>query len=135
MIAPQKSYVVSDRDTDERMELMEQALSEAGTPFRRIEGDRTVARQAYLYASGRTRPGLIVTHCDGVEHPSNHQSGRAADYWPVNGHGAVFCPRADDAAWEILAEAAEAHGLASGLRWPDDRRDPAHIEAIQEVTK
>jgi len=42
-------------------------------------GFRTVADQKYLYASGRTRPGKIVTRADGVKKMSNHQSGNAID--------------------------------------------------------
>ena len=42
-------------------------------------GFRTVADQKYLYASGRTRPGKIVTRADGVKKLSNHQSGNAID--------------------------------------------------------
>ena len=139
MKEPPKQLTVSDRETDERMLLMEQQLAEAGKPFRRIEGDRTPERQGWLYAKGRTIAGpdatpehplgRTVTQRDGVEILSNHQHGRAADYWPVSGAGGVFCPAADDSLWETLAEAAEAQGLASGLRWPAYCRDADHVEA------
>jgi hypothetical protein len=138
LIEPPKQYTVSDVEAAERMLLMEHALADAGTPFRRIEGDRTVARQVWLYMQGRTIPGprvdaehpmgLTVTDRDGVTALSNHQHGRAADYWPVDGAGHAFCPDGDDPIWETLAEAAEAQGLASGLRWK--RRDADHVEWV-----
>ncbi len=37
------------------------------------DGVRTLEQQAALYAQGRTTPGPIVTHCDGVLKRSNHQ--------------------------------------------------------------
>ena len=39
-----------------------------------IEGHRTTARQQDLFAQGRTRPGPIVTNCDGVNKKSRHQT-------------------------------------------------------------
>ena len=39
-----------------------------------IEGHRSSMRQADLYAQGRTRPGKIVTHKDGVTNKSKHQT-------------------------------------------------------------
>ena len=36
-------------------------------------GVRTTAEQHALYGQGRTQPGHIVTHDDGVIHRSNHQ--------------------------------------------------------------
>ena len=41
-------------------ELLE-ALSDESIPFRLFEGFRSLERQGYLYAQGRTRPGAIVT--------------------------------------------------------------------------
>jgi len=38
-----------------------------------VQGVRTVAEQAQLYAQGRTAPGRIVTMKNGVTNRSNHQ--------------------------------------------------------------
>jgi len=38
-----------------------------------IEGHRTTERQQELYAQGRTTPGNIVTHKDGILRLSKHQ--------------------------------------------------------------
>ena len=46
-------------------------------------GLRTAARQQELYAQGRTKPGPIITHTDGVEKKSIHQSGNAFDVFAV----------------------------------------------------
>ena len=53
-----------------------------------VSGNRTTEEQQALYAKGRTSPGGIVTHCDGVRNKSKHQGGRAADVvpYPVGWH-------------------------------------------------
>ena len=55
--------------------VMERMRNEYGHEVRLVEGFRDAARQAYLYAQGRTRPGPIVTWTL----DSAHQHGRAAD--------------------------------------------------------
>lgn len=37
-----------------------------------LEGHRSVERQKELYAQGRTTPGAIVTHVDGINKKSKH---------------------------------------------------------------
>lgn len=55
--------------------VMERMRNEYGHEVRLVEGFRDAARQEYLYAQGRTRPGPIVTWTL----DSAHQHGRAAD--------------------------------------------------------
>lgn len=55
------------------------ACEQAGLKVIVTETLRTTARQQYLYAQGRTRPGSIVTNCDGVTTKSIHQYGDAFD--------------------------------------------------------
>ena len=47
-----------------------------------ISGIRTEDEQKALYAKGRTKPGNIVTHKDGVDRKSRHQEGMAVDVVP-----------------------------------------------------
>ena len=49
-----------------------------------VYGHRSVAEQQELYAQGRTKPGSIVTKCDGVTNKSmhNYQPSRAVDVVP-----------------------------------------------------
>jgi hypothetical protein len=55
-------------------------MERQGTPFKVNETLRTAARQAQLFAQGRTTPGAIVTQLDGRPgNESRHQSGNAAD--------------------------------------------------------
>ena len=49
------------------------AMDALGYPMVVTAGVRTVAEQQRLYAQGRTAPGDVVTHCDGVQRPSPHQ--------------------------------------------------------------
>lgn len=83
-------------------------------------GLRTVRRQQYLYSLGRTRPGAIVTNCDGVKRKSKHQSGRAADI--------VFRSKPWDSnhPWDAIGEEAERVGLVWGGTWK--MRDLPHVE-------
>jgi peptidoglycan LD-endopeptidase CwlK len=53
----------------------------AGLPIRVYETFRTPARQAYLYAQGRTRPGAVVTYTL----DSCHRYGTACDWAPLIG--------------------------------------------------
>lgn len=81
-----------------------------------VEGFRTAEYQKWLYGSGRTRKGSIVTNADGYRNKSNHQSGCAADIVPIKDNG--------DADWEAparyfdyLGHCARAHGLEWGGNW------------------
>jgi hypothetical protein len=113
------------------------ALAAAGTPFKFVEGFRTLERQRWLYGSGRPgvepygRPGKQVTPDDGVTNRSKHQgdgspgSGRAADCYPTR-NGRVFIPDAGDPIWRAYADAVIAHGLRAGLNFK--RIDAPHCE-------
>jgi hypothetical protein len=120
-----------------RLEQVLQDLTAAGTPFRFVEGFRTVERQQWLFGSGRPaapfgRTGPIVTFKDGVQALSNHQgdgtpgSGRAADCYPLR-DGRVHIPTAADPVWEAYADAAEARGLVAGHHWTSFK-DAPHCE-------
>jgi len=43
-------------------------------------GVRTIEEQQALYALGRTKPGKIVTQCDGIEKKSKHQRDSPKEY-------------------------------------------------------
>lgn len=87
------------------------------------QGVRSVAQQQALYAQGRTRPGKIVTNCDGISKVSNHQPkgdgyGYAVDVaWRLDDGTITW-----DGPWELLGTLAAAQGLEWGgnwLRFPD----------------
>jgi hypothetical protein len=96
-------------------------LQAAGQAFKIAEGLRTPERQSWLYASGRTRPGPILTQKDGSIAPSRHQSGNAADLYPCDSLGRITfpIPPATDPVWLMLRRAAERLGLGSGGSWGD----------------
>ena len=110
------------------------------------ETKRTPARQAWLYASGRTRPGAIVTN---VLEPTGkgHGPGRAADVIDGRAHPTRSGERigwgtwqgkpGDDKAAEMAAayfaaqgEEAEKLGLIWGGRWTlqGGGSDKPHVE-------
>jgi hypothetical protein len=125
----------------QKLQAMLNDLEAASTPFKFVEGFRTVERQQWLYGSGRPsakpygRPGPIVTHRDGVTELSNHQgdgtagSGRAADCYPMK-NGKVYIPPDSDPVWKKYADTATANGLSAGYNWTTFK-DAPHVEVIE----
>ena len=56
------------------VKLMTEAVKESPFDFRIAQGVRTAEYQNSLYQQGRTKPGKIVTNCDGIKNKSNHQA-------------------------------------------------------------
>ncbi len=97
----------------------EAGLAAASLPFYLFEGLRSWARQEYLYAQGRTRPGVIVTNAKPGQ--SFHFYGMAADYvldgisdkpgiqwsWDMR----------DQKSWKAMADLAVSIGLEAALYW------------------
>lgn len=84
--------------------------AEGRTPWL-FECVRTPARQAYLYAQGRTRPGAVVTNA--ASHlQSWHGHGLAVDI--ICRVGLWTAPQF----FAALGPVAETHGLTWGGRWP-----------------
>ena len=54
--------------------LITEAVKESPFDFRIAQGVRTAEYQNSLYQQGRTKPGKIVTNCDGIKNKSNHQA-------------------------------------------------------------
>lgn len=81
-----------------------------------IEGLRSQARQAELWAQGRTIPGKKVTW---IQH-SKHQDGEAVDLAPLLPNGAIDwnTPSKFDAINGAMVNAGAAHGV--GIRWGAD---------------
>lgn len=101
-----------------RVRNLVRALAHAGTPIVLTQGVRTLAQQQALYAQGRTKPGKIVTNCDGVRRMSNHQPkadgyGYAVDVAWLTPTGGVTW----EGPWETLGTLAQAHGLIWGGKW------------------
>ena len=72
------SFTQSSLDKMEKVhpklvEVMKAAIENSPYDFRITDGARTTEQQKALYAQGRTKPGRIVTNCDGVRAKSNHQ--------------------------------------------------------------
>lgn len=84
-------------------------------------GRRSASEQAALYAQGRTKPGIIVTHLDGVSRRSRHQDGLAVDC-------AFVGDDPWDGPWEMYALFAEGLGLVAGAHWKKFTDRP-HVEA------
>jgi hypothetical protein len=93
-----------------RAQLVIDDMAKAGHRVRIAEGYRSTARQAELYAQGRTKPGQIVTNARPGE--SFHNYGVAVDF--------VFVKEgysASDELWQVLGEVMERHGFDWGGNW------------------
>ena len=69
------------------VEVMKAAITDSPFDFRITDGARTAEEQFALYQIGRSKPGRIVTNCDGKKFKSNHQIksdgyGHAVDIFP-----------------------------------------------------
>lgn len=100
-----------------------------GHPMFVVEGVRTMARQAELYAQGRTMKGPIVTEKDGVTHKSRHQPrsdgyGYAVDCAFLDGN-----PFAQTHPWDRYGTEVEKRGLTWGGRWSHPH-DAPHAELL-----
>jgi hypothetical protein len=88
--------------------------------FGMFEGYRSVERQLWLYAQGRTRPGAIVTW---KKTPDHHGFGLAADcvWYDHSGH-----PHWDGSAelWQQFGHCVRTQGLIWGGNWPKAKDMP-----------
>ena len=86
------SFAQSSLDKMEKVhpkliEVMKAAIENSPYDFRITDGARTAEEQFALYQIGRSKPGRIVTNCDGKRAKSNHQIksdgfGHAVDIFP-----------------------------------------------------
>lgn len=106
-------------------------LDAEGPPMFVVEGLRTDARQAELYAQGRTTPGPIVTYKDGVTHKSQHQPHADGLGYAVD--AAFMGPQPFDARhpWETYGAALEARGITWGGRWKMADKPHAELDEPQ----
>lgn len=86
----------------------------AGTELKVLETRRTVERQAWLYAQGRTREGNIVTWTMS----SRHITGEAVDLWPARLGFSDLDVKAAKATLAGLRSLANKHGLSNPV--PND---------------
>ena len=94
-----------------------------GYRWKLLEGYRSQARETYLYAQGRTRPGKIVTN-DPI--PRHHGFGDAVDCVPVKADGSIDW-NAPEEVWAQYGHVARAAGLTWGGDWPSFPDKP-HIQ-------
>src|SRR3990167_8385956 len=94
---------------------LQQQCADEGLPFRLFEGFRSEERQAWLYASGRTRKGPIITKA--APGFSYHQYGLAGDWvLYINGKWSWDTSRKNMAKWQRLQEIGVELGLEP-LSW------------------
>lgn len=115
--------------------VMEAAILDTPVDFTIIEGVRTQARQATLYAQGRTTKGAIVTYADGVKKKSNHQKkadgyGHAVDLYAFTNGKIQFN---DVASLKLIAVHIKAVAACLGvaITWGGDWKkpyDPPHFQ-------
>ena len=114
------------------VELMTVALKADDCPFdvTVIEGHRSNARQAELYAQGRTAPGPRVTNAKPGQSRHNSLPSEAVDVGPCDSRGHVLWN--DKAAFDTWGAHVKRHATELGIRinWGGDFSfyDGAHFE-------
>jgi len=92
---------------------------------------RDTAEQQYCYASGRTRPGPILTKCDGIKKKSMHgyKPARAFDFAvEINGR-ITWNEKYYNSVWAFFRQAKLTRKVRWGGRdFGKDFRDWPHIE-------
>lgn len=118
---PNRDLAGLDPRLVEKWLLLRDWADRRGCPIFMTEGRRSRARQAWLYAQGRTRPGPIVTHAQPGQ--SNHEPA-------ANGYGCAidfaFLPRGEAGPWDEAHPWAEVGAQAEllGLEWGGRWRTP-----------
>lgn len=114
------------------------AMAMLGLRMMVTDGVRSREEQQALYAQGRTVPGKIVTHLDGVTRRSNHQPklapsryegfGAAVDLTFVDDDGKPSW--SDEWPWALYGAMAKSQQLVWGGDWPT-MTDRPHIELFE----
>ena len=133
MDLPNKDWALLTETFRRKLRAIFDDLEGHGLELSVVEGFRSVKRQQWLYAQGRTRSGPIVTQKDGIVRKSNHQSGNAADVIFVDASGHRYWPplHIEDGMglspeWDLLSRSAKAHEVTWGGLWK--MRDTPHLE-------
>ncbi len=103
------------------------AMAALGYPMVVTDGKRSSAQQQALFAKGRTTPGPVVTNCDGIVKPSNHQSGRAADCAFIIDGKPSWDHRLP---WRAYGACVVACGGSWGGDWKGSLVDLPHAEVV-----
>ena len=112
----------------DKIRQMATLLANENIYIRVTQGLRTFAEQDALYAQGRSKPGGIVTNCQGGH--SYHNFGLAVDCCPSTaGPGQPFNPDWNQAhsSWKRMVEVGETLGLNCGADW-DHFKDVPHFQ-------
>jgi peptidoglycan L-alanyl-D-glutamate endopeptidase CwlK len=104
-------------------------------PFAIVSGNRTAKEQAWLYAQGRTRPGLKITWTL----KSNHMGGKAIDFSAVDAKGKPnnHDPKTwNKAHYGPIADVIKAAGKELGIPvyWGYDmwKKDWGHVQLVAQ---
>ncbi len=125
----------------EKLQRLIAAMTALGYPMQIVQGLRTAEYQQGLYAQGRTKPGKIVTNCDGIKLKSNHQAasdgfGHAADLAFVDDPRTPANETWNEELWQRVGPAYGACAKAVGLVWGGDWKsivDRPHVELPKEL--
>lgn len=91
-------------------------------------------KQDYDYATGRTRPGKIITHARAGESPHNFQladgtyAALAFDIAIRNPSGITLDWEDGDESWFMAHSIGRSLNLTLGEDWPKLKKDPPHFE-------
>jgi peptidoglycan L-alanyl-D-glutamate endopeptidase CwlK len=130
-LSPESEKILSTVRPDLQRVIRRAELSTV--PFAVVSGNRTQAQQDYLYAQGRTRPGMVITWTRN----SNHMGGGAIDFSAVdkNGKPTNHLKHTWNAEhYKPIAETILAAGKELGIpvEWPLWKKgDWGHIQLVK----
>jgi peptidoglycan L-alanyl-D-glutamate endopeptidase CwlK len=135
-LSPESEKILSTVRPD-LQRVIRRAAEITTTPFAVVSGNRTQAQQDYLYAQGRTRPGLVITWTRN----SNHMGGGAIDFSAVDAKGKPtnhLKHTWNAGYYKPIAETILAAGKELGIpvEWPLWRKgDWGHIQLVKPYKK
>lgn len=93
---------------------------------------RDVEDQQAAYAQGRTKPGPIVTNCDGVNKKSMHNfyPSRAFDFAFIVDKQTCWNEKWYDSCWLFFRDAKLTDKVRWGRNWTGKLKDRPHIEEV-----
>ena len=122
------------QDVREAWEAMQALCFAEGIDLLLTEGWRSPSRQDWLYASGRTRPGPILTYARRGESSHNwtengQPASKAFDVCFITQRNSTGKPIAIsyDGPWGRVAQIAQECGLLWGGDWSAPKRDRPHF--------
>lgn len=103
------------RELLDKMVMFVEECKKVGINVIITQGYRSIEYQNGLYATGRTKPGKVVTNCKGGQSPHNYKE--AFDFAPLEKNGSINWNTVLNPKWKQCGKIAQSIGLEWGGAW------------------